>query len=99
MMKTLHLNDNWVAFSTAMEEGFTDCQETGKDLEKLLALKYASDMQIYLARFNTLNSRVQLSRQALKRVITAAITLDMYRNIWRKYRKIPDNDTNLLHAV
>ena len=47
-MKTLHLNDNRVAFSTAMEEQFTDHQETGKDHKKLPALEYAGDMQTYL---------------------------------------------------
>ena len=35
-MKALHLDDNWVAFSAAMEEQFTDRQETGKDHEKIL---------------------------------------------------------------
>ena len=56
-------------------------------------------MQTYLARFNELNSRVNLSGQALKRVITTAITADMYKNIWRKYGCIPDNDADLLSAV
>ena len=98
-MKALHLDDIWVSVSAAMEERFTDCQETGKDHEKLLALEYASDMQSYLACFNELNSRVQLTGQSLKRVLTAAVTPDMYRNIWRKYGKIPDTDSDLLHAV
>ena len=35
----------------------------------------------------------------MKRVITAGITPDIYRNIWRKYGKIPDTDADLLHAV
>ena len=43
-MKALHLCDNWVAFSAAMEERFTDCQETGKDPKNLLALEYTGDM-------------------------------------------------------
>ena len=81
-MKTLHLNDNWIAFSTAMEEQFTDHQEPGKNHEKLLALKYASNMQTYLVRFNKLNSHVQRAVQALKCIITVAITPDMYRNSW-----------------
>ena len=98
-MKTLHLEDNWKAFSTAMEERFTDRQEQGKDHEKLLALKYQGDMQIYLAKFNELNSRVGLSGQALKRVITTAVTPDMYKNIWRKHGSIPDNDADLLGGV
>ena len=98
-MKALHLDDNWVAFSAAMEERFTDCQEIGKDHEKLLALEYTGDMQTYLARFDELNSRVQLTGQSLKRVLTAAVTPDMYRNIWRKYGKIPDTDGDILHAV
>ena len=80
-MKALHLNDNLVAFSAAMEEQFTNRQETGNDHKKLLALKYSGDMQTYLTRFNELNSRVQLSGQALSRVLTAAVTPDMYRNI------------------
>ena len=56
-------------------------------------------MQTYLARFNELNSRVQLTGQSLKRVLTTAVTPDMYRNIWRKFGKIPDTDGDLLHAV
>ena len=36
-MKALHLNDNWVAFSAAIEDQFTDRHEIGKDHEKLLA--------------------------------------------------------------
>ena len=34
-MKVLYLKDNWVAFSVAMEDHFTDKQETGKDHGKL----------------------------------------------------------------
>ena len=70
-----------VAFLAAIEDRFTDKQETGKDHEKLLALEYGGNMQTYLAHFNKLNSRVGLSGQALKRVLTAAVTPDMYRNI------------------
>ena len=65
-MKALHLDDSWVAFPAAMDERFTDRQQTGKDHEKLLDLEYAGDMQTYLARFNLLNSRIQLTGQALK---------------------------------
>ena len=83
-MKGLHLEDNWVTFSAAIEDRFTDQQETGKDHEKLLVLEYNGDMQTYLAHFNELNSRVQLTGQSRKRVLTAAVTPDMYRNIWRK---------------
>ena len=65
----------------------------------LLALEYNGDMQTYVTCFNELNSRVQLTGQSLKRVLTAAVTPDMYRNIWRKYSKIPDTDADLLFAV
>ena len=98
-MKGLHLEDNWVGFSATMEDRFTNWQETGKDHDKLLALEYNGDMQTYLARFNKLHSCVQLTGQFLKRVLTAAVTPDMYWNIWRKYGKIPDTDGDLLHAV
>ena len=97
--KALDLEDNWVAFSAAIEDRFTDRQETGKDHEKLLALEYNGDMQTYLDRFNELNSRVQITGQSLKRVLTMVITSDMYRNIWRKHGKIPDTDGDLLHTV
>ena len=82
-----------------MEARFTDRQEIGKDHEKLLALEDAGDMQTFLARFNEPNTGLQLTGQSLKRVLTAAVTPVMYRNIWRKYGKIPDTDGDLLHAV
>ena len=98
-MKTLHLEDNWKAFSMAIKERFTDRQEQEKDHEKLLALEYQGDMQTYLAKFNELNSRVGLSGQAMKRILTTAVTPDMYKNIWRKHGCIPDNDADLLNAI
>ena len=61
MIKTLHLNGNWVTFTAAIEERFTDRQEISKDYEKPLVLKYASDRQTYLTLFKELYSRVQLS--------------------------------------
>ena len=97
--KTIHHDVNWNAFSTAMEERFTDCQEQGKDYEKPLVLEDHGDMQTYLAKFIELNSRVGLSGQVLKRVIRTAITPDMYKNIMRKPGSIPDNDADLLGAV
>ena len=66
LKKALYLKDNWVAFSAAMEDRFTDKQGTGKDHKNLLALEYNSAMQTYLPRFNELNSRVGLTGQALK---------------------------------
>ena len=83
-MKALYLEDNWTAFLAAMEEHFTDKQETGKNHKKLLDIVYNGNMQTYLTCFNKLNSRVGLSGQALKRVLTAAVTPNMYRNIGRK---------------
>ena len=80
-MKALHLEDNWKAFSMAIEEQFTDRQGQGKDHEKLLALEYQGDMQTYLTRFNELNSRIGLTGQALKRILITAVTPDMYKNI------------------
>ena len=82
-----------------MEVCITDKQETGKNHENLVALEYSGDMQTYRPHFNELNRRVGLSGQAQKRVLAAAVTPDMYRNIWRKYGKIPDVDTDLLQAV
>ena len=70
-----------------------------KGHEKLLALEYQGDMQTYLAKFNELNSRVGLSGQAMKRILTTAVTPDMYKTIWRKHGCIPDNDADLLKAV
>ena len=56
-------------------------------------------MQTYLAKFNELNSRVNLIGQAMKRILVTAITPNMYKNIWRKHGCIPDNDADLLNAV
>ena len=93
------LSDNWEAFSEAMEDRFTDRQETGKDHEKLLALEYGGDIQTFLARFNVLNSGVYLSGQVLKRVLVTAMSHDMHKSIRRKHGKIPNNDADLLQAV
>ena len=82
-----------------MEDQFSDRQEMGKDHERLLALEYSGNMQTYLTRFMQLNSRVQLTGQSLKKVLTAAVTLHLYRNIWRKLGNIPHSDGDLLHAV
>ena len=98
-LRAAKLNDNWEAFSEAMEDRFTDRQETGKDHKKLLALEYGGDIQTFLARFNELNSRVHLSGQALKRALTVAMSNDMHKSIWRKHGKIPDNDADLLQAI
>ena len=35
----------------------------------------------------------------MKRILTTAVTPDMYKNIWRKHGCIPDNDADLLNAV
>ena len=93
------LTDNSEAFSEAMEDRFTDRQEKGKDHKKLLALEYGGDIQMFLAKFNELNSRVHLSGQALKRTLTVAMSNDMHKSIWRKHGKIPDKDADLLQAV
>ena len=98
-LRTAKLKDNWEAFSEAMEDRFTDRQETGKDHEKLLALEYGGDIQTFLAKFNELNSRVHLSGQALKRVLVTAMSHDMYKSIWRMHGKIPNNNADLLQAV
>ena len=98
-IRAAKLKDNWEAFSKAMEDRFTDRQEIGKDHEKLLALEYGGDIQTFLARFNALNSRVHLSRQALKRVLVTAMSHDMHKSIRRKHGKIPNNDADLLQAV
>ena len=98
-LRAAKLKDNWEAFSEAMEDRFTDRQETGKDHEKLLSLEYGGEIQMFLAKFNELNSRVHLSGQALKRALTVAMSNDIHKSIWRKHSKIPDNDADLLQAV
>ena len=35
----------------------------------------------------------------MKRILTTAVTPDMYKNIWRKHGCIPDNDADLLNTV
>ena len=92
-------NDNWEACSEAMQDWFTDRHEMGKDHEKLLALKYGGDMQMFLVKFKELNSRVYLSGQVLKTALTVAMSNDMHKSIWRKHGKIPDNDADRLQAV
>ena len=35
----------------------------------------------------------------MKRILTTAVTPDMYENIWRKHGCIPDNNADLLNTV
>ena len=97
-LPTTKQNDNWEAFSEAIEDRFTDRQETEKDHEKYFALEYGGDIQTFLAQFNEVNSRVQLSEQALRRALTVAMSNAIHESIWRKHGKIQDDITDLLQA-
>ena len=77
-LRAAKVNDNSEAFSEAMEDWFTDRQETGKDHEKILALEYGGDNQTFLAKFNEHNCRVHLSGQALKRALIVAMSNNMH---------------------
>ena len=50
--------DSWKAFSSKLEEQFTNKQEIAKDYKRILALKYEGSIQTFFAKLDKLNSRV-----------------------------------------
>ena len=91
--------DSWKAFSSKLEERFTDKQEIAKDHKRILALKYEGSIQTFFTKLDELNSRVGLNGEAYKKVITDMIPSDMFDIIFNKYGSIPLNEYDLLSVV
>lgn len=98
-MEASHERDDWTAFSSAMEERFTDRMERRKEYKRMIGLKYEGDIQTYLATLQEMNSRVGIGGEPLRAIIAKAITPEMHRAIYQKYKGLPDNDTDLIEAV
>ena len=90
--------DSWKAFSSKLEERFTDKQEIAKDHKRILALKYEGSIQTFCAKLDELNFRVGLNGEAYKKVITDMMPSDMFDIIFNKYGTIPSNE-NVLRSV
>ena len=56
--------DSWKAFSSKLEERFTDKYEIAKDHKRILALKYEGSIKTFFAKLDELNSRVGLNGEA-----------------------------------
>ena len=91
--------DNWPDFKEAMVHRFTDQMESPKDWQRMRALEYKGDIQTYLAQLEEINSRVGVTGEPLREIITKAITPEMHRSIFQRYRRLPKDDTELLDAV
>ena len=87
--------DSWKAFSSKLEERFTNKQENVKDHKRILALKYEGSIQTFFAKLDELNSRVGLNGEAYKKVITDMLPSDMFHIIFNKYGTIPSNENDL----
>ena len=91
--------DSWKAFSSKLEERFTNKQEIAKDHKKILALKYEGSIQTFFTKLDELNSRVGLNGEAYKKVITDMMPSDMFDIIFNKYGTIPSNENDLQSVV
>ena len=98
-MVSQHLQDNWKAFRSAMVERFTDRMESRKDWQRMRTLEYKGDIQTYLASLEEINSRVGATGEPLREIIMNAITPEMHRAIYQRYRRVPKNDADLIEAV
>ena len=93
--------DSWKAFSSKLEERFTDKQEIAKDYKRIhtLKLEYEDSIQTFFAKLDELNSRVGLNGEAYKKVITDMMPSDMFDIIFNKYGTIPSNENDLRSVV
>ena len=91
--------DSWQAFSSKLEEQFTDKQEIAKNQKRILALKYEGSIQTFFAKLDELNSRVGLNGEAYKKVITDMRPSDMFDIIVNKYGTTPSNKNDLRSVV
>ena len=82
-----------------MKERFTDQARIDKDHDKMLALRYQGDIQDYLARIQELNSRVDLSGRALRKIIKTQLTPEMHAAIYNKCGCIPTDEATLIKTV
>ena len=65
----------------------------------MLALRYQGDIQDYLARIQELNSRVDLSGRALRKIIKTQLTPEMHAAIYNKCGCIPTDEAILIKTV
>ena len=98
-LKSQTRKDSWADFKVAVKERFTDQARIDKDHDKMLALRYQGDIQDYLARIQELNSRVDLSGRALRKIIKTQLTPEMHAAIYNKYGCIPTDEAILIKTV
>ena len=98
-LKASKTKDTWRQFKAAMEDRFTDHMEMRKDWRKMRQLRYKGDIQEYLSKLLEINGRVGAKGEPLREVITAAMTPEMHRAIYQRYRRLPVDDKELIAAV
>ena len=54
------------------------------------------DIQEYLSKLLEINGRVGAKGEPLREVITAAMTPEMHRAIYQRYRRLPVDDKELI---
>ena len=57
------------------------------------------DIQEYLSKLLEINGRVGAKGEPLREVITAAMTPEVHRAIYQRYRRLPVDDKELIGAV
>jgi hypothetical protein len=65
--------DNWVAYSEALVNEYTDPREGAVAHDKLKALKYKGDIKAYLTSFTTLNRLAGSNGEGLQDIINEAL--------------------------
>jgi hypothetical protein len=72
---------NWVAYSEAIVNEYTDPREGATAHDKLKALKYKGDIKVYLTSFTTLNRLAGSNGEGLQDIINEALPNEII-DVW-----------------
>jgi hypothetical protein len=91
--------DNWVAYSEAIVNEYTDPREGAAAYDKLRDLKYKGDIKAYLTVFTTLNRLAGSTGEPLQTIINEALPQDITTMRFNQNPRALTTDVDFLTAT
>jgi hypothetical protein len=95
----MHIEDNWKAYSSAIQERFIDEEDLENDEEKMRELKYEGDIKDFITRLDVLNGRVGMHGVTFRSLVKRALPTEITRMIFSRAGGIPKDDTAFMAVV